>query len=165
MPAIRYEEPGDVTAIYEVVRSAFPTDEEARLIDLLRESGHLSVSLVAEEHGKVVGHIAFSPVTIHGQQGGLGLAPVSVKPEFQNQGIGGELVTQGLQAARQFGAGYVVVLGHSHYYPRFGFQNASALGFHNEYGAEESFMIMELEPGAMPPGGLVKYGEEFRAWS
>lgn len=165
MPVIRYEEPGDVAAIHDVVRSAFPTEEEAMLIRNLRESGHLCVSLVAEEQGQVIGHIAFSPVTIDGQNGGLGLAPVCVKPAFQNQGIGGELVTQGLLAARRFGAGYVVVLGHSHYYPRFGFQNASALGFQNEYGAEESFMIMELEPGALPAGGLVKYCDEFQAWS
>lgn len=165
MPAIRYEEPGDVAAIHAVVRSAFPTEEEAILIRNLRESGHLCVSLVAEEQGNVIGHIAFSPVTINGQNGGLGLAPVSVKPEFQNQGIGGELVSQGLLAARRYGAGYVVVLGHSHYYPRFGFQNARALGFQNEYGADESFMIVELEPGALPSGGLVKYGEEFQAWS
>lgn len=165
MSQVRPETPGDVAAILNVLHSAFPTEDEARAVSLLRESGHLSVSLVAEEEGKIVGYIAFSPVTVAGAAGGLGLAPVSVMPQYQNKGIGGELVEAGLCAARQYGAGYVVVLGHSHYYPRFGFQNASALGYRNEYGADESFMIMELEPGALPSPGLVKYGTEFKAWS
>lgn len=165
MAHIRPDEPGDLAGILHVLHSAFATEDEARTVSLLRESGHLSISLVAEEAGRIIGYIAFSPVTTDGVTGGLGLAPVAVHPVCQNQGIGGELVEAGLAAARQYGAGYVVVLGHAHYYPRFGFQSACNLGYHNEFNAEESFMIMELEPGALPKAGTIKYGPEFARWS
>lgn len=165
MPTIRTEMPSDIPAIENVLTSAFPTKEEAELVKSLRHNGRLSVSLVAEEDGMVVGYIAFSPVTANGKPGGLGLAPVAVNPEYQSLGIGTQLVRDGLDKAKECGTDYVVVLGHSHYYPRFGFQVAKALGFENEYDADESFMIVELKPGKLPSGGLVKYCPEFAAWS
>jgi putative acetyltransferase len=97
---------------------------------------------------------------------GLGLAPLAVTPDCQRQGIGGRLVRDGLAAAARSGAGFVVVLGHPGYYPRFGFRRAAAVGLSNEYGADEAFMVLELQPGSLPAGGgLVKYGVEFAAGS
>lgn len=151
MPRIRPEEPADHAAIHDVLMAAFPTDEEARLVAQLRESGHLKISLVAEDDNQVVGYIGFSPVSAGEDDQGLGLAPIAVVPDRQNEGIGGELVEAGIAACRDYDAHYVVVLGHSHYYPRFGFQMASALGYGNEYGASESFMILPLKPDRMPP--------------
>jgi len=162
---VRPEEPGDVAAIHAVHVAAFPTDVEARLVDALRVAGRLDVSLVAEDGGRVVGHIAFSPVTVGEATCGLGLAPVAVVPVAQRQGIGGLLVRHGLAAAARVGAGFVVVLGHVEYYPRFGFRRASEVGLGNEYGADEAFMVVELRPGALPAaGGLVRYAPEFAAF-
>jgi len=165
MPTIRPELPMDVPAIAEVLATSFPTAEEAEVVKALRQNGHLSISLVAEDQGMIVGYIGFSPVTVDGKAGGLGLAPVAVVPDFQSLGIGSMLVEEGLTFAKGSGAGYVVVLGHAHYYPRFGFKAAKELGYSNEYDADESFMIMELKPGGLPPRGMVKYGSEFGAWS
>jgi putative acetyltransferase len=163
---IRHEESGDIAAIRAVNRSAFPSDEEGLLVDSLRAANSLSISLVAEEGDQVVGHIAFSPVSVAGAPGGLGLAPMAVSPAFQRQGIGSRLVREGISAAARSGAGFVVVLGHPEYYPRFGFERASLVGLSNEYGADEAFMVLEIRPGAIPGGGgLVKYCPEFGAWS
>ena len=162
---IRPEEAGDVAAIHAVHASAFPTDAEARLVDALRAAGRLSVSLVATDSGRIVGHVAFSPVSLAGAASGLGLAPLAVTPDRQRQGIGGRLVRQALAVAAASGAGFVVVLGHPGYYPRFGFRAAAEVGLGNEYGAHEAFMVLELRPRSLPAdGGLVQYGAEFAAW-
>jgi putative acetyltransferase len=165
---IRPERAEDEAAIRAVHCAAFPTDTEARLVDRLRTGGHARVSLVAEEDGVVVGHIVFSPVLVGAPPArceGLGLAPVAVLPAHQRQGVGSALTRAGLAVCRQEGIAFVVVLGHPGYYPRFGFQPASAAGLDNEYGAEEAFMVLELQPGALPtPGGLVRYGPEFDEW-
>jgi putative acetyltransferase len=164
IPTIRPERPGDADGIRAVHAAAFPTDLEARLVERLRDSAAARVSLVAQVDGHIVGHIVFSPVTVNGQRiaGALGLAPVAVAPKYQRQGIGGQLIRAGLVTCRELGCGFVVLLGHPEYYPRFGFQQASRFGLTNEYGADEAFMVLELQPGAIPPGGgLVRYGSEF----
>jgi putative acetyltransferase len=162
---IRPEEASDVAAIYAVHASAFPTDAEARLVDTLRAAGRLSVTLVAEDGGRIVGHVAFSPVSLAGAAAGLGLAPLAVTPDRQRTGIGGRLVRAGLAAAANAGAQFVVLLGHPGYYPRFGFRRAAEVGLGNEYGADEAFMVLELRSGSLPAaGGLVRYGPEFAAW-
>lgn len=165
MPTIRPELPSDIPAIHEVLCSAFPSQEESELVRSLRHNGHLSLSLVAEEDGSVIGYIGFSPVSVNGNTNGFGLAPVAVLPEHQSLGVGSQLVKEGLEQARHIGANYVVVLGHSHYYPRFGFVAAQPLGYRDEYDANDSFMIIELVPHGLPPKGLIKYGPEFAAWS
>jgi GNAT superfamily N-acetyltransferase len=102
---IRPEQAGDVAAIYAVHVSAFPTDAEARLVDALRAVGRLSVTLFVEDGGRIVGHVAFSPVSLAGAAGGLGLAPLAVIPDRQRTGIGGRLVREGLAVAAPAGSG------------------------------------------------------------
>ena len=167
--SIRPERPPDVLAIRRVVEAAFPASAEARLVDLLRESGHLGISLVAEVDGQIVGYVAFSPVAIQGAavEGiGVGLAPVAIIPSYQRQGIGGRLIREGLASCDRAGYGFVVVLGWPEYYPRFGFIQAGQRGLENEYGADEEFMVLELRSGSIPEnGGLVRYGPEFAAFT
>lgn len=164
-PTIRPETPADIDAVRAVHKAAFPNPTEAGLVDRLRASGKAKVSLVAEVEGQIVGHILFSPVTISGPTGdvatGLGLAPLAVLPDVQRRGIGSRLTREGLDACRNGGYSFVVVLGHPTYYPRFGFERADPRGIGNEYGADEAFMVLELLPGSLPAEGLAKYAAEF----
>ena len=158
---IRRETASDESAVNAVQMAAFPTDSEARLVDGLRSSGDLAVSLVFERpSGSVVGHIAFSPVKIDPPAGvtGVGLAPVAVLPGFQSQGIGSQLIRRGLDACRDIGAEFVVVLGEPAYYGRFGFVAASSRGLGNEYGVDDPFMVFELKSGCLSGiQGTVRY--------
>lgn len=157
----RPERAADVAAIRAILESAFPSSAEARLVDALRASGKLAVSMIAADASGPVGHIAFSPVTV-GEAAGLGLAPMAVLPAHQNKGVGALLVREGLASCTQLGCGFVVVLGEPEYYGRFGFARASNYGLDNEYGVDEAFMALELKPGSLPPeGGLVRYAPEF----
>lgn len=160
---IRPEELNDATAIGDVLRSAFPTDQEARLVDRLRRRHRLLISLVAEVDGIIAGHIALSAVKIEGttkNSAGVGLAPLSVRPELQRRGIGAQLVRKGLAACEGTGVGLVVVLGAPEYYQRFGFRNAGLFRLQNEYGAGDAFMALELKQGSIT-AGLVRYAPEF----
>jgi putative acetyltransferase len=161
--SIRPETAADSAGIRAVLEAAFPTPVEAQLVDRLRAAGKALVSLVAEEGGRVVGHVLFSPVTVEsGAEGGVGLAPLAVLPAYQRRGIGAALVTEGLRLCRDLGHAFVVLLGSPAYYGRFGFRRAGALGLGNEYGADEEFQALELRPGGLPVGGgLVRYGPEF----
>jgi putative acetyltransferase len=155
---IREESPADEAAVRAVHRAAFPSDTEARLVDAIRANGNATISRVAVVNGKVVGHILFSPVEVEGARG-LGLAPLAVMPEFQNQGVGGGLIRVGIWACREIGTKFIVVLGAPGYYRRFGFR-PTHLG--NEYGAGDEFMALELEPHFLSAlNGVVKYGVEF----
>ncbi|AMV36471.1 GNAT family N-acetyltransferase [Planctomyces sp. SH-PL62] len=162
MTIIRPERPGDEPAIRAVVAAAFPTEAEARLVDLLREAGRLSVSLVAEVDGEVVGHVAFSPVTVGPGVIGAGLAPLAVRSANRGRGVGGMLIGEGLAACCTAGFGWAVVLGEPRYYARFGFRPAPGVGLADEYGGGDAFQVAELVPGALPVGaGLVRYAPEF----
>jgi putative acetyltransferase len=165
--SIRPEQPTDAAAIQRVLEAAFPTAAEAHLVERLRAGGHLRISLVAEVDDQIVGQIAFSPVEIEGAAvEGIGLAPLAVLPEFQRQGIGSQLVHEGLAACQRAGSGFVVVLGEPEYYQRFGFTRADRRGLGNEYGADEAFMVLELRSGSIPEdGGLIRYGPEFAAFA
>ena len=164
---LRSEQPADGAVIHRVVAAAFPTDAEARLVDRLRAADRLRISLVAASPpaGPIIGHIAFSPVSVDGSPataGALGLAPVAVDPDHQRQGIGSALIRAGLDACRAIGCPFVVVLGDPAYYRRFGFTTAADVRLSNEYGAHEEFMVLEIQPGSLPePGGLVRYAPEF----
>ena len=122
---IRAEEAGDEPAIAALITKTFATaphsdGTEADIVDALRTAGALTISLVAEVDGKLVGHVAFSPVTIGGENRGcFGLGPVAVLPERQGQGIGSALIQAGLEELRDKGACGCVVLGEPSYYSRF----------------------------------------------
>ena len=161
-PLIRPEQPDDTTAISDVLRPAFPTEQEAQLVERLRRNHRLLISLVAEVDGMVAGHIALSAIKIEGttSSAGVGLAPLSVRPELQRRGLGAQLVREGLTACQGAGVGFVVVLGAPEYYQRFGLRNASLFGLENEYGADDAFMALALKQGSIT-AGLVRYAPEF----
>jgi len=164
--SIRHERPEDAQAIRIVNTAAFPTPDESRLVDALREAGHLSISLVAEVGGRTVGHIAFSPVDVanDGTALGAGLGPVAVLPECQGRGIGAALIRAGIAECASTGVGFVVLLGNPQYYERFGFRPGYRWKLDNEYGARDEFMALEIVPDSIPSaGGLVRYCAEFRA--
>ena len=162
MTIVRPENPGDIAAIREVLIASFPSDAEARLVELLRDAGHLTLSLVAEADGKVVGHVAFSPVSAGLGASGVGVGPLAVVPGRRRQGIASELVARGLELCASLGCGWAVVLGDPDYYSRFGFRAAKGLGLVDEYGGGPAFQVVELVVGALPVGaGLVCYGAEF----
>jgi predicted N-acetyltransferase YhbS len=161
---VREERPEDLEAIREVNRQAFGREDEARLVDALRDGGYVRVSLVAEEVGRVVGHIRFSdlPIVTHvGTLHALALAPVAVLPEYQRQGIGSRLIREGLRACAEEGHRIVVVLGHPDYYPRFGF-SAQRAGRLKAPFSGPAFMALELVPGALENvAGEVRYPPPF----
>jgi putative acetyltransferase len=162
---IRSEQAADAALIRELLASAFGTAQEAALVDRLRQNGRLLLSLVAVSAAEIVGHIAFSEVTIAdgtASEKGAGLAPLAVSPQWQKHGIGARLIRAGVTACEELGVGFMVVLGEPEYYRRFGFATASLRGLCNEYGADDAFMVLELSPGAMP-AGLVRYAPEFAA--
>ncbi len=166
MIVIRPEKTEDIAAIRSVNEQAFGRPAEADLVDALRRNGKATLSLVAEDDGQVVGHILFSPVTIESgdrELVGLGLAPLAVRPEMQNRGAGSLLVKAGLDRCREAGHGFVVVLGHREYYPRFGFVPASRFNLACEYDVpDDHFMALELVDGALRGcAGVVKYQVEF----
>jgi len=168
---IRAETIDDVAAITRVTCAAFGGHEEARLVELLRNGRLLIASLVAvDDAGHVLGHIAFSPVTIatadHERQV-ASLAPMAVAPEFQRQGIGSMLVAAGLQACRAAGYRAVIVVGHPTYYPRFGFSYMLVEGLANPFGGGTAFMGMELARGSLSgiDGGRVIYPDVFNQLS
>jgi putative acetyltransferase len=149
-PIIRPETAADLEAIREVNLLAFGQDAEARLVDALRDGGYVRASLVAEKDGQVVGHILFSdlPIITESEVPALALAPMAVLPGFQNQGIGSALVRTGLEHCREQGHKIVIVVGHPHFYPRFGFSTALAIRLESPYSGE-AFMAVELVRGAM----------------
>lgn len=134
---IRPENPNDITAISQLTHAAFlhhphhapgalPT--EHKIVDELRKAGALTLSLVMEDGGTVLGHVAFSPVLINGkEQGWYGLGPVSVLPEYQRQGIGSALIRSGLEELKSRGARGCVLVGDPAYYTRLGFRQRQGL--------------------------------------
>lgn len=167
MTQIRPETPDDIDAIHSVNIAAFDTPAEAKLVDALRDAGvDPFLSLVADAEGRVVGHILFSPAQVFGENTWdvLGLGPMAVLPEFQNKGVGSQLVHAGLQACRDAGHEVVVVLGHSNYYPRFGFKPMSEFGLTCEFEApDDCLMVAELATGAIAGRtGEVRYHPLFK---
>jgi putative acetyltransferase len=163
---IRPERPGDAGAIHAVHAASFPTVDEAQLVDRLRDAGHLSVSLVAEEGGAIIGHVAFSPVTVASGVEGVGLAPVAVLEAHRRQGVAARLIEAGLAGCRSAGFRWAVVLGEPKYYSRVGFRPAMGMGLSDEYEGGPAFQAMELTPGGLPTGaGLVRFGPEFAAFA
>ena len=162
---IRNETDADVSAITEVTIAAFKTLEisnrtEQFIIAALRAAKALTVSLVAELNGRVVGHVAFSPVTISdGTRNWYGLGPVSVLPEHQRQGIGKALIREGLQRLRALNARGCCVVGHPEYYRKLGFENLP--GLVHEGVPPEVFLGLSWDAHA--PQGTVTFHEGFKA--
>lgn len=163
---IRPEIPQDIPEVRAVEEAAFGRSAEADLVDLCRQHGKVSLSLVAIHAERVVGHLFFSPVTLNPPCPGwlgLGLGPVAVLPEFQRKGIGSRLIEIGLEMCRGQDIDFIVLLGDPAYYCRFGFIPASEFGLGNEYGAADNFMARELRPGTLKwAQGVVRYVPEFQ---
>ncbi|HSI65753.1 MAG TPA: N-acetyltransferase [Candidatus Saccharimonadia bacterium] len=161
-PLIREETGSDIPRIREVILAAFGGTGEADLVDALRHADALTLSFVAEVEGMVVGHVAFSPITI-GDHQALALAPLAVDPAWQRGGIGSSLTRCALEACRAFGHQLVIVLGSTRFYGRFGFTPALPFGIECPFeGAEEHFMVLELNSGAaLSCHGRVRYRPEF----
>ncbi len=164
---IRKELPEDIEAIYKLNVAAFESTAEAVLVNKLRETGELTLSLVAVDESEIVGHIAFSSVNIAGSNKpnlcALGLAPMAVLSEYQRKGIGTQLVQDGLRFCAEAGYDVVVVLGHPNFYPRFGFFSAKQFGIKCEYDvSEDVFMVKVLREGILQGvTGVVKYNHFF----
>ena len=166
MIIVRAETAEDYPAVRQVNELAFGGSDEAVLVDKLRAVADPQISLVAIKDGQVVGHIFFSPVSIEISDPAslaLGLAPMAVLPQYQKQGLGSQLVHEGLKECQRIGCNVVVVLGHPEYYPRFGFVPAKQKELRCEYAVpDEVFMVAELKPQALDGRrGLVKYLPEF----
>jgi putative acetyltransferase len=163
---IRRETPEDENVIDQINREAFGQPDEADIISRLRHRGVLTISLVAVQDGKPVGHIAFSPVIVESEDsefGGISLGPIAVLPTYQHRGIGSELIQAGLEECRRLGHELVFVLGYPEYYPRFGFVPAKPQGIDCEFKVpDEAWMIMELREGTLDGRrGIATFRPEF----
>ncbi|WP_331694201.1 N-acetyltransferase [Pandoraea sputorum] len=162
---IRNEIPADVDAIEALTVAAFQNaphtaHTEQFIVAALRRAGQLSVSLVAEDRGAIVGHVAISPVTISdGARGWYGLGPISVVPERQGEGVGSQLMRAALDALRRLDAAGCVVLGEPSYYGRFGFRADPSLRLPDV--PAEYFQMTHFD-GPMP-SGTVAYHDAFNA--
>jgi putative acetyltransferase len=167
MIEIREEEPKDYDSVRIVNDLAFGQSEEGHIVDKLRKACKETISLVAVFDEKIVGHIFFSPSTIlHNDKHiiGMGLAPMAVLPEFQKQGIGSLLVKEGLRQIKEMDCPFIIVLGHEHFYPKFGFERASIYGLKAQWEGvpDEAFMVLVLNKSAMAGvSGVAKYRSEF----
>ncbi|SHG07500.1 putative acetyltransferase [Microbulbifer donghaiensis] len=160
---VRTETKADIDAIDALISAAFQTAEhssgtEQQIVRALRNSGQLTVSLVAETGGGIVGHVAASPVTVSdGTSGWYGIGPVAVLPAWQGRGIGSQLMKRCLEALRTLDAGGCVLLGSPDYYRRFGFHPQPGLtlpGVPAEY-----FMALPFQTPI--PQGAVSYDSAF----
>ncbi|WP_408010441.1 GNAT family N-acetyltransferase [Pseudalkalibacillus sp. A8] len=173
MYKIRGEVVEDIQKIKEVNDQAFGQENETRLIEAIRKSDSFipELSLVAKTgDGDVIGHILFSLISIEtkdGEESVLALAPMAVKPDCQNKGVGSALVRVGLERCEAAGYRSVVVLGHPEFYPRFGFVRASTKGIRPPFEVPDAaFMVNELVPGSLEgTKGTVQYPEAFSAAS
>lgn len=176
----RLEQPIDLSAIHRVVAAAFGREDEAELVDRLRDHGRAALSAVAvadagaragcevaedqSAGGEIVGHILFSPLAIEGHptlSRALALAPLAVLPAWQGKRVGTALTEFALAACRTAGHRVAFVLGHPNYYPRFGFRCELAAGFACPY-AGDHFMGLELAAGALAVRqGTIIYPPEF----
>ncbi|AZA84870.1 GNAT family N-acetyltransferase [Chryseobacterium lactis] len=171
---IRQEEEKDYKEVFQLVEKAFRDMEhsdhqEQFLVEKLRKSDVFipELSLVAEdESGEIAGHILFTKIKIENDTESfesLALAPVSVQPEFQNRGIGGQLIREGHRIAKELGYRSVILLGHEKYYPKFGYEKTSNFGISFPFEIpEENGMAIELvKDGLKNIKGVVKYPKEF----
>lgn len=170
---IRKEQLKDREEIYNLIKESFKSAEhsdgsEQDLVNRLRNSDSYiqELSLVATCDKTIVGHIMFTKISIENKDlktESLALAPLSVLPKYQRQGIGSKLISEGLRIAKSLGYNSVVVLGSEKYYPKFGFKEAKEFGVNPPFDVpSENFMVIELEPTSLKNvNGVVKYAKEF----
>jgi putative acetyltransferase len=159
---VRVEAPADIAAIRAVHESAFPTGQEADLVDSLRVDGDLVLSLVAVKDGVIAGHVAFSRMMVKNStkdDPAVALAPVGVTPDLQRWGIGSALIESGLRQLAEGGEALVFVVGAPAYYGRFGFDAGVASGFTSPYPGPY-FQAKRLADHA-PVSGSVHYAPAF----
>jgi putative acetyltransferase len=160
----RPETAADAAAIREVNLAAFPSEEEADLVDALRASDAWidGLSIVSEDaDGTVVAHALFTRCDVDGVPA-LALAPCAVLPRVQRRGAGSAAIRAGLEAARALGENLVIVVGHPDYYRRFGFLPASRFGIHASFEVpDEALMALALDRSAESPRGTIAYPAPF----
>ena len=162
---IRKETQADIEVITEITKLAFENHPYSRnteqfIINALRAANALTISLVAEIDGKLVGHIAFSPVTFSdGSKNWYGLGPISIRPACQKQGIGTKLVNEGLNLLKDLGAEGCVLVGDPKYYIRFGFKSPNELK--HEGVPQENFLALPFCNRI--PKGTVQFHRAFSA--
>jgi len=162
---IRKETQSDVGTISDITKAAFENqaysnNTEQFIINALRADNALTISLVAEVGGKLVGHIAFSPVTISdGSENWYGLGPISVEPGHQKQGVGTKLVNEGLRLLKDLEAQGCVLVGNPDYYERFGFRSTGGL----KYEGVPQENLLALSFCNRIPSGAVKFHKAFSA--
>ena len=165
---IRLEQTDDTEAVYDLVKKAFEhaehTDhDEQNLVNRLRKSEAFipELSLVAEENGRIVGHILFTKLKVASSVQ-LALAPLSVLPGHQGKGIGGKLIEAGHARAKGLGYEYSILIGHAAYYPRFGYFPASRIGVVAPFDVpDENLMAFNLQGKNTPLNGMLEYAKEF----
>jgi putative acetyltransferase len=157
---VREQSAGDEAAVFDVVASAFAQPAEAQLVRELERAGDAVISLVAEEDGRVVGHILLSKMGAPFPA--LALAPLSVIPEKQGKGFGSALMKSAIERARRGAWDAIFVLGNPAYYGRFGFDVTAAAGFSTPY-AGPNFMVLALSSHLPTRSGALSYAAAFSA--
>ncbi len=158
---IRYARAADHAAIDALTTAAFGGPDEARLVARLRSEEDVLFELVAEEAGEVAGHILLSRLWADRAELYAALAPMSVRPDLQRSGLGSKLVRSSLDCAREFGVCGVLVLGHTAYYPRFGFSAQAAALVRAPYAGHPAFMALALQENAFEAAITVAYADAF----
>ncbi|MEG3133303.1 N-acetyltransferase [Rouxiella sp. T17] len=162
---IRVEIPVDAARIDQLLRQAFGRDDEADLVQRLREDGLLTLGIVAtDDEGGVAGYAAFTPVDVHGEdRQWVALGPLAVEASQRGQKVGEKLIYEGLDALNEFGYAAVVVQGAPDYFARFGFKPAAAHQLHSRWpDSEKSFQLYVLADNALEDAsGLVEYPPHF----
>lgn len=159
---MREATPADASAIRALNDAAFGKADESALIEQLRADGDMLFELVEDANDGVLGHIAFSRLRLHGPSliEAAALAPMSVRPDRQNSGVGGALIRAGLAECRRRNLAAVIVLGHPAYYPRFGFTAEAARTLHAPFSGP-AFMALELADGALSSERTAEYAPAF----
>ena len=161
------EAPSHRPEVMQINRLAFKGDTESRLIQILERDAGIVASYVALDGDEVVGHILFSPlyVMINGKRvDAVALAPMCVIPQRQNQGIGSQLVRHGIEQMKLAGKAAIIVLGHTDYYPRFGFRHELAKNLACDFNQYEAFMGLELVEGSLAgKAGTCRYARAFES--